>query len=83
MRQRPQSANGVTFLTLEDESGQVNVIVWERVGSQQRRPLIESKLLEIRGELQRQEGVTHVIAQRLIDRSALLGELITRSRDFH
>ena len=83
MRQRPQSANGVTFLTLEDESGQVNVIVWERVGSQQRRPLIESKLLEIRGELQRQEGVTHVIAQRLIDRSALLGELVTRSRDFH
>jgi error-prone DNA polymerase len=83
MRQRPQSANGVTFLTLEDESGQVNVIVWERVGSQQRRPLIESKLLEIQGELQRQEGITHVIAQRLIDRSALLGELITRSRDFH
>jgi error-prone DNA polymerase len=83
MRQRPQSANGVTFLTLEDESGQVNVIVWESVGSQQRRPLIESKLLEIQGELQRQEGITHVIAQRLIDRSGLLGELITRSRDFH
>jgi error-prone DNA polymerase len=83
MRQRPQSANGVTFLTLEDESGQVNVIVWESVGAQQRRPLLESKLLEIQGELQRQEGITHVIARRLIDRSALLGELITRSRDFH
>jgi error-prone DNA polymerase len=83
MRQRPQSANGVTFLTLEDESGQVNVIVWESVGTQQRRPLLESKLLEIQGELQRQEGITHVIARRLIDRSALLGELITRSRDFH
>lgn len=83
MRQRPQSANGVTFLTLEDESGQVNVIVWESVGTQQRRPLLESKLLEIQGELQRQDGITHVIARRLIDRSALLGELITRSRDFH
>jgi error-prone DNA polymerase len=83
MRQRPQSANGVTFLTLEDESGQVNVIVWESVGSQQRRPLLESKLLEIQGELQRQDGITHVIARRLVDRSALLGELITRSRDFH
>jgi len=82
MRQRPQSANGVTFLTLEDESGQVNVIVWESVGSQQRRPLLESKLLEIQGELQRQDGITHVIARRLVDRSALLGELITRSRDF-
>jgi error-prone DNA polymerase len=83
MRQRPQSANGVTFLTLEDESGQVNVIVWESVGTQQRRPLLESKLLEIQGELQRQDGITHVIARRLIDRSALLGELVTRSRDFH
>jgi len=83
MRQRPQSANGVTFLTLEDESGQVNVIVWESVGTQHRRALLESKLLEIQGELQRQEGISHVIARRLIDRSALLGELITRSRDFH
>ncbi len=83
MRQRPQSANGVTFLTLEDESGQVNVIVWESVGTQQRRPLLEAKLLEIQGELQHQDGITHVIARRLIDRSPLLGELITRSRDFH
>ncbi len=83
MRQRPQSANGVTFLTLEDESGQVNVIVWESVGREQRRALIESRLLEIHGELQRQEGIMHVIARRLIDRSGLLGELVTRSRDFH
>jgi len=83
MRQRPQSANGVTFLTLEDESGQVNVIVWERVGSKQRRPLLEARLMEIEGELQHQDGVMHVIARRLIDRSALLGELVTRSRDFH
>jgi error-prone DNA polymerase len=83
MRQRPQSANGVTFLTLEDESGQVNVIVWESVGREQRRAMIESRLLEVQGELQRQEGIMHVIAKRLIDRSSLLGELLTRSRDFH
>ena len=83
MRQRPQSANGVTFLTLEDESGQVNVIVWESVGREQRRALIESRLLEVQGELQRQEGIQHLIARRLIDRSELLGELLTRSRDFH
>jgi error-prone DNA polymerase len=83
MRQRPQSASGVTFLTIEDETGQVNLIVWESVGREQRRPLVESRLLEVHGELQHQEGVTHVIARRLIDRTALLGELLTRSRDFH
>jgi error-prone DNA polymerase len=83
MRQRPATASGVTFLTLEDESGQVNVIVWERVGRAQRRALIESRLLEVHGELQHQDGVTHLIARRLIDRTALLGQLVTRSRDFH
>jgi error-prone DNA polymerase len=83
MRQRPQTASGVTFLTLEDESGQVNVIVWESVGREQRRALVESRLLEVHGQWQRQEEVTHLIAKRLIDRSALLGELLTRSRDFH
>jgi len=83
MRQRPATASGVTFLTLEDESGQVNVIVWERVGREQRAALLESRLLEVHGELQQQEGVSHLIAHRLIDRTALLGELLTRSRDFH
>ena len=83
MRQRPATASGVTFVTLEDESGQVNIIVWERVGRAQRRALIESRLLEVHGELQHQDGVMHVIARRLIDRSALLGQLTTRSRDFH
>ena len=83
MRQRPQTASGVTFLTLEDESGQVNVIVWERVGNEQRRALVESRLLEVQGEWQRQEEVTHLIARRLIDRTRMLGELLTHSRDFH
>jgi error-prone DNA polymerase len=57
--------------------------VWESIGRAQRRPLVESRLLEVHGELQQQEGVTHLIAHRLIDRSRLLGELVTRSRDFH
>ena len=83
MRQRPGTASGVTFLTLEDETGQVNIIVWERIGDEYRRPLVESRLLEVHGELQRQEGVMHVVARRLIDRTPLLGRLITRSRDFH
>lgn len=83
MRQRPQTASGITFLTLEDESGQVNVIVWERIGREQRRPLLESRLLEVHGEWQRQDEVMHVIAHRLVDRTKLLGELLTRSRDFH
>ncbi len=83
MRQRPQSANGVTFLTLEDECGQVNIIVWETVGRMQRPALVESRLLEVHGEIQHQDGIQHVIAKRLIDRSVWLGDLLTRSRDFH
>ena len=83
VRQHPGSAKGVTFMTLEDETGIVNIIVWNKVATAQRRPLIESRLLEVQGELQRLHGVTHVIAGRLIDRSRLIGELLARSRDFH
>jgi error-prone DNA polymerase len=83
MRQRPQTASGVTFLTLEDETGQVNIIVWERVGQEYRRALVDSRLLEVHGEWQRQDEVMHLIARRLIDRTKMLGELLTRSRDFH
>jgi error-prone DNA polymerase len=83
MRQHPASANGVIFMTIEDETGSVNIIVWQRVAEEQRRPLLESRLLEVQGELQHQHGVMHVIAHRLIDRSSLIGELLARSRDFH
>jgi error-prone DNA polymerase len=82
-RQRPGSAGGVTFVTLEDESGNVNLVVWKKVGEAQRRPLLESRLMEAHGELQRQGRVVHVIVSRMIDRTALLGRLATRSRDFH
>lgn len=83
VRQHPGSANGVTFMTIEDETGVVNIIVWNRIANEQRRPMLESRLLEVQGELQRMHGVTHVIAERMIDRSKLIGELLARSRDFH
>jgi error-prone DNA polymerase len=81
-RQRPGSASGVTFVTMEDETGHVNLIVWKRVAEEQRAALLGSRLLEVRGALQREGDVLHVIAQRLTDLSALLGELTFESRNF-
>jgi error-prone DNA polymerase len=82
-RQRPGSAGGVTFVTMEDETGYVNLIVWNRVAVEQRAALLESRLLEVHGKLQREGDVQHVIAQRLTDLSALLGDLVVASRNFH
>ncbi|MGA2398321.1 MAG: OB-fold nucleic acid binding domain-containing protein [Steroidobacteraceae bacterium] len=81
-RQRPGSASGVTFVTMEDETGHVNLIVWKRIAEEQRAALLESRLLEVRGPVQREGDVLHVIAQRLTNLSALLGELVFESRDF-
>jgi error-prone DNA polymerase len=82
-RQRPGSAGGVTFVTLEDETGCVNLIVWEKVAEAQREALVESRLLLVRGKLQREGDVLHVIAHRLLDLSRLLGDLAVASRNFH
>jgi len=82
-RQRPGSAGGVIFVTLEDETGHLNLIVWQSVMERQRRVLLQSSLLGVRGEVQRQGEVLHVIAAQLVDYSAMLGELQVRSRDFH
>ncbi len=82
-RQRPHTASGVTFVTLEDESGQVNVLVWRALGERQHGVLVGSRLLEVRGQLQREAGVTHVIAAGLADRSFLLGTLQFSSHEFH
>lgn len=81
-RQRPGSANGTVFLTLEDESGTLNLIVWPDRVERFRTEVLHGRLLEAHGEWQYSEGVGHLIVQRLIDRSAWLGELTTRSRDF-
>lgn len=83
LRQRPATANGTTFMTLEDEDGMLNVVVWERLAQRQRRVLLGSQLLAVDGVLESADGVQHLIAGRLIDLTALLGRLNTRSRDFH
>ncbi len=82
-RQRPSSASGVTFVTLEDETGHVNLVVWAAVAEAQRRPFLEAQLLEVHGQLQREGEVMHVIAERLIDKTRWLGALRTRARNFH
>ncbi len=81
-RQRPGSAKGTVFLTLEDESGTLNVIVWPTLVERARSAVIRATLLEVTGELQQEDGVTHLIAKQLRDRSVWLGELTVRSRDF-
>ena len=83
VRQRPGTASGVTFVTLEDETGVVNLVIWLRVAEAQRRVLLESRLLAVDGRVQRANGVQHVVAERLHNYNALLGDLATRSRDFH
>jgi len=82
-RQRPDTASGVVFVTLEDETGSTNVIVWRDLGDRQRRELLGAKLLAVFGTVEREGPVVHVLAGRLADLSPLLGELPTRSRDFH
>jgi len=82
-RQRPQTASGVTFVTLEDEFGMVNVVVWRELAERQRRALVGSQLLKVSGRLEQENGVRHLIARRLEDVSPLLQGLDVRSRDFH
>ena len=81
-RQRPETAKGTVFVTLEDETGAVNVIVWPRVADSQRKALLASRLLTVYGQWQREGDVMHLVANRLIDHSDLLQGLATRSRDF-
>jgi error-prone DNA polymerase len=87
MRQRPQTAKGVVFITLEDETGSVNVIVWKAVKERFRDAVYRSRLLAVYGTWQRDEetggNVCHVIARHLVDMTPLLGSLATTSRDFH
>ena len=82
-RQRPGTASGVVFVTLEDETGYVNVVVWNRIAENQRRELLGARLMGIEGKLQREGDVIHLIARRLTDHTRLLGTLATASRDFH
>jgi error-prone DNA polymerase len=89
VRQQPQTANGTIFVTLEDETGPVNVIVWKHVRERQREALLHSKLMAVRGVWQRDVDsggqVKHLIAEQLEDLTPLLGRLGGHrgSRDFH
>jgi error-prone DNA polymerase len=82
-RQRPSTAKGVVFVTLEDETGYVNVVVWRDLVEKQRRELLGSSLLGVEGEIQREGEVVHLVARRLTDHTRLLGRLAAQSRDFH
>ncbi|MFB3083138.1 MAG: OB-fold nucleic acid binding domain-containing protein [Gammaproteobacteria bacterium] len=82
-RQRPGTASGVVFITLEDETGHINLIVWNRFVERARRVLLGARLLGVRGEVQREGEVLHVITQHVDDYSHLLGELVVPFRDFH
>ena len=82
VRQRPGTAKGVIFMTLEDETGTVNVIVWPDLVESQRREVLSAPLLGVYGVWQREGIVRNLVAKRLVDMSHLLGRLRTSSRDF-
>jgi error-prone DNA polymerase len=83
LRQRPATAKGTTFVTLEDEKGNVQIIVWPTLGERQRKELVGSRLMVVDGRWDCVDGVGNLIADRLRDMSQWLGQLDTRSRDFH
>ena len=86
MRQQPQTAKGVVFVTLEDETGSVNVIVWKSLKEKQRAELLRARLLAVYGVWQRDADsggqVCHLVAKRLVDLTDWLGDLSAASRDF-
>lgn len=82
-RQRPGTATGIVFVTLEDESGLTNVVIHPQLVERQRRELLGASLLGIYGQLQIEGEVIHLVAKRLVDLSPWLGKLETSSRDFH
>jgi error-prone DNA polymerase len=82
VRQRPGSARGVLFVTIEDETGHANLIVWPSVFDRQRRLLLTASMLACRGKVQREGEVIHVVADQLTDLSALLRDVGQRGEDF-
>jgi len=83
LRQQPETAKGVIFVSLEDEDGAVQVIVWKGVREQQRKELMNAKLLGVYGTWQREDEVRNLIAKHFVDLTHLLGRLTAPSRDFH
>ena len=83
MRQRPGTAKGVIFATLEDETGVANIIIWARTFQRYRKVILASRLMLVRGELQREGIVTHVIARNIVDLSHRLDALAQGVGDGH
>jgi error-prone DNA polymerase len=83
VRQRPQTANGTLFVTLEDETGNTNVIIWPALLEQQRKEILNARLMTVYGIWQREGSVTHLVAKRVVDHSAMLGMLSVGARNFH
>jgi error-prone DNA polymerase len=80
-RQRPQTASGVVFITLEDEAGFINLILWPKSFERWRNVAVNSSLLEVHGKVERQDGVVYVVPSRL---GALeMKDVPSMSRDFH
>lgn len=82
VRQRPGSAKGVMFITLEDESGIANLVVWPKVFEQNRRTILSAGMIAVRGRVQREGEVVHLVAQRLTDLSADLASVGDRETAF-
>lgn len=76
VRQRPGTAHGVVFITLEDETGVSNVIVWKKTFQKFRRAVIAGRMLRVTGKLQREASVCHIIAEQIEDISAMLDTLL-------
>ncbi|HDO51705.1 MAG TPA: error-prone DNA polymerase, partial [Rhizobiales bacterium] len=95
VRQRPGTASGVIFATIEDEAGVANIIIWPKIFERRRRIVMAARLLGVRGRLQREQGVIHVVAEELADLSASLAglsrgdearapqQVLPRGRNFH
>ena len=81
-RQRPDTASGVVFVTLEDEHGLINITVWRNIAERFRVALTQSRLLTVYGTIEREATTVYVMAGMLVDHSKLLGALATSSRDF-
>lgn len=81
LRQRPGTAKGVIFLTLEDETGVVNIVVWRKLYETYRRAVIAGRLLRVTGRIQRENGVVHVVAEAIEDISPMLDTLLHTSQN--
>ena len=82
-RQRPGTASGVLFLTLEDETGNINVVIWKSIQDRFKQQILTGRILYIKGRLEHEQGVSNVIAGYIEDQSDALPSLGTRSRNFH